>query len=79
MSDFYRSIEYIATKMNKAKDTKQSIINAASSYEHVQNKVEELEQKAWMGLFNQEPVQKLDFNPNEIESIVLKNKPFDNL
>ena len=72
MSGFYRSIEYIATKINNSKDTKQSIITAANSYEHIKRKIKEMEEKSWKDIYKQKP-EEIHFDPNEIEPIVLKN------
>ena len=73
MSGFYRTMEYLAIKMNTAKDTKQSIITAANSYAYIQKKVKEIGNKTLKEVEKQKP-ETIHFNPNEIEPIVLKNK-----
>ena len=73
MSGFYRSMEYISSKMNAAKDTKQSIITAANSYEYITSKIREIEENA-MKEIKSEKTEEIYFDPNEIEPIVLKNR-----
>lgn len=73
MSGFYRGMEYLANKMNAAKDTKQSIITAANSYDYIQKKVKEIEEKAKLNISKQEP-ETIHFDPSEIEPIVLQNR-----
>lgn len=73
MSGFYRSIEYLANGFNNAIDTKQSIITAANSYEYIKKKIREIEEKALQDMEN-EKIEKFQFDPNEVETIVLKDK-----
>lgn len=73
MSGFYRSLEYIMTKMNQARDTKQSIITAANSSEYIIKKMKEIEEKAKIEI-KEEKIENLHFEPNEIEPIVLKDR-----
>lgn len=73
MSGFYRGMEYLSIKMNSAKDTKQSIITAANSYDYIRKKVKEIEENSLKEIKEQKP-EMLHFNPNEVERIVLQNK-----
>lgn len=73
MSGFYRSIEYIGNGINNARDTKQAIITAANSYEHIKKKVKEIEEQAWKKVEKQK-MEEIHFDPNEIERIVLKKE-----
>lgn len=73
---FYRSLEYIMTKMNQARDTKQSIITAVNSSEYIMEKIKRIEEKAWTEEKEQK-VENLHFEPNEIEPIILKSKGRD--
>lgn len=73
---FYRSLEYIMTKMNQARDTKQSIITTVNSSEYIMEKIKRIEEKAWTEEKEQK-VENLHFEPNEIEPIILKSKDRD--
>lgn len=70
---FYHPLEYIMTKMNQARDTKQSIIAAVNSSEYIMEKIKKIEEKAWTEV-REERVENLHFEPNEIEPIMLKNE-----
>lgn len=72
MNGRVRSIEYIAKQINEATNTKQSIITAASSCKSIKNKIKQIEKQAWEEVLNKKP-EKIDFNPAEIERIVLKS------
>lgn len=72
MSGRVRSIECIAKQINEATNTKQSIIVAASSCNSIQKKLKQIEKNAWEEVLNNKP-EKIDFNPAEIERIVLKS------
>lgn len=73
MSSFYRSLEYIGIKINRAINTKQSIITAANSYEYIMKKVKEIEENS-LKKIEEEKVQNMHFEPNEIEPIILKSE-----
>lgn len=73
MNGLSRSIDYIQNEINNAKDTKQAIINCANSYEYIKKKIKELEKNTVEEMKNQK-FENLDFDPNEIEPIVLKRK-----
>lgn len=77
MSGFYRTLEYVAIKMNNAANTKQSIITAANSYEFIMQKVKEIEENSLNGV-GKEKNENLEFDPNEIQAIVLKNTNLKN-
>lgn len=77
MRGFYRTLEYVAIKMNNAADTKQSIITAANSYECIMKKVKEIEENA-LNAIGKEKIENLEFDPNEIQPIVLKNTNLKN-
>ena len=76
MSGLNRSIEYLSLKFNNAKDTKQSIITAANSYEHIKRKIKEIEEKAKREITD-EKTENIKFDPLEIEPIVFKNINID--
>lgn len=73
MAGFYRSMEYIANQANGARDTKQSIINASNSYEYVKSRIRKRDE-AQIQDKKTKSNEKIQFNPNEIEPIVLKNR-----
>ena len=65
MSGLNRSIEYLSSKFNNAKDTKQSIITAANSYDCIKKNIKE------------EKIENIKFDPLEIETIVFKDREVD--
>lgn len=71
MSGLIRSLEYMSSQFNRAPDTKQSIICAANSTEYIKKMVEKVESKAKES--NEEKVENIHFEPEEIETIVLRN------
>lgn len=74
MNGLNRGMEYIANRFNSAKDTKQSIITAANSYDYIKKRIKEIEEKTLKEIKNEKQIEKIHFDPNEIEPIVLKNK-----
>lgn len=72
MSGFYPTIEYVANGINRARDTKQSIISAVNSYEHIQNKMKTIEEEKRNRGQNQEQ-EEIYFDPAEIEPIVFRD------
>jgi len=72
MSAFYPSIDYVANGINRARDTKQSIISAVNSYEYIQKKIREFEEKTVKNIQNKKTEQ-VHFDPSEIEPIVFRD------
>ena len=67
------SLEYMTEKTNKAVDTRQAIIYMVETDEKIQKKLKELEKNTWKESLKQ-TTEKFNFNPNDIEPIILKNK-----
>ena len=76
MSGLNRSIEYLSSKFNNAKDTKQSIITAANSYDCIKKKIKEIEENAKRNI-KEEKIENIKFDPLEIETIVFKDREVD--
>lgn len=72
MNGFYPVIEYISNGINRARDTKQSIIAAVNSYEHIQKRRNEIEQEKLNKAQNQKQ-EKIYFDPAEVEPIVFRD------
>lgn len=73
MSIARSSLEYMTEKTNKAVDTRQAIIYMVETDEKIQKKLKEIEKNTWKEILKQTP-EKFNFNPNDIEPIILKNK-----
>ena len=67
------AIDYLVEKTNKAIDEKQAIIYMVEADEKIQSKLKEKEKNAWKESLKQRP-EKFEFNPKEIETIILKNR-----
>lgn len=66
-------IDYISNTINHAKDTKQSVILAVNSYENLQNRMREMEEKAKENSHTKTP-EEIYFDPTEIEPIVFRDE-----
>lgn len=66
-------IDYISNTINRAKDTKQSVIGAVNSYENLQKRMKEKEEKAREDSQTKTP-EEVYFDPTEIEPIVFRDE-----
>ena len=71
MSGEKRSIEYLASKVNSAVDDKQAVIYMVEADEKIHQKIKSIEKNAWKETLKSD-VLKIDFNPKEIEPIIIK-------
>lgn len=76
MSVGKRTIEYLAEKINIADDEKQAIIYMVEANDLIEKKLKNKEKNAWKESLKQE-VPKIEFDPTEIEPIILKKKDRD--
>lgn len=72
MSNLCPSIEYLAKEFNKTQNSKTSIIFAVESERQIQKKIEDMEIEAKNKV--DEEQTKFEFNPDEIEPIILNNR-----
>ena len=67
-----RSFEYLSRLMNLARTTKMAIVNAYNSQMEIEEALQELKNKS-KELIPEDPID-IGFNPEEIETVVLKRK-----
>lgn len=75
MSNLRPSIEYLAKEFNKMQNNRDSIIFAVESEKQIKEKVKEMEEKTKADIDKILP--NFEFNPKEIQPIVLNNRNKD--
>lgn len=75
MSNLRPSIEYLAKEFNKVQNNRDSIIFAVESEKQIKEKVKEMEEKTKADIDKTSP--NFEFNPKEIQPIVLNNRNKD--
>ena len=72
MSDLRPSISYLANGFNKTQNNRNAVIYAVESESKIKQKIKIMEQNAWKEVNKTTP--KFEFDPNEIEPIILRMK-----
>lgn len=72
MSDLRPSISYLANGFNKTQSSRNAVIYAVESESKIKQKIKIMEQNAWKEV--NKTIPKFEFDPNEIEPIILRMK-----